>query len=377
MALMFSRIARNFIKNGYFPTDEDTISRILSALEVNTEHPIAIIDPCCGEGTALAEVAHHLTSQEASVTSYGIEYDEERAYHAKSILDQCIHADINDCGGGLRSFSLLWLNPPYGFLMGDSERSSSSGKRLEKEFAKRCFPMLQPGGIAIFIVPYSVLDKELSTIISRNLTNVTVHAAPEQQFKQVVVMGIKRARVGQPDKEIVNLLCQVQKNIYLHDGLWLEGFLSERVLPKRWSAKPYVVPAKNSTEMNLYTVHVDAKQLASEISKTPLMWKQFKTLFRSHTSSTRPPLRKLSDWHLALMLAAGQIAGVVTGQSGRVFLVKGDTHKTKSVRNETKVDPQSGSATLTRIETDRFVPMIRALDFTEGSEQYGRVFRIQ
>ncbi|PMR73989.1 hypothetical protein C1H69_15055 [Billgrantia endophytica] len=32
MALMFPRLARNFIKNGYFPTDEPTLERCLNAL---------------------------------------------------------------------------------------------------------------------------------------------------------------------------------------------------------------------------------------------------------------------------------------------------------------------------------------------------------
>ena len=28
MALMFPRLARNFVKNGYFPTDEPTLEKI-------------------------------------------------------------------------------------------------------------------------------------------------------------------------------------------------------------------------------------------------------------------------------------------------------------------------------------------------------------
>jgi len=53
MALMFSRLAHNFIKNGYFPTDAVTLERILAAIEPDGE-TLRIHDPCCGEGTALA-----------------------------------------------------------------------------------------------------------------------------------------------------------------------------------------------------------------------------------------------------------------------------------------------------------------------------------
>jgi hypothetical protein len=41
MALMFQRLARNFAKNGYFPTDEKTTEGILSRLvfDDNSIHP--------------------------------------------------------------------------------------------------------------------------------------------------------------------------------------------------------------------------------------------------------------------------------------------------------------------------------------------------
>ena len=168
MALMFSRLAHNFIKNGYFPTDEDTLSRVLTALSCSAKGPIKILDPCCGEATALAEVQHYLTELGGDVESFGIEYDEERAWHAKQILNRCIHADINDCNISLRSASLLWLNPPYGDLMGDSERSFNAKggrKRLEKEFCKRCFPLLMARGILVLIVPYIIIDEHLQHLV--------------------------------------------------------------------------------------------------------------------------------------------------------------------------------------------------------------------
>ena len=80
MALIFQRLARNFIKNGYFPTDELSLTRILSHIAPAEEHGlIRLLDPCCGEGTALAELAHHLkglgrpfTLQVLNMTSNGL-----------------------------------------------------------------------------------------------------------------------------------------------------------------------------------------------------------------------------------------------------------------------------------------------------------------
>ena len=76
-----------------------------------------IIDPCSGEGTALAECQHHLGSD--SVCSFAIEYNEERAWHSKILIDQCIHGDLQDCIIAQRQFGLLFLNPPYGDLVSD------------------------------------------------------------------------------------------------------------------------------------------------------------------------------------------------------------------------------------------------------------------
>ena len=49
MALMFQRLARNFVRNGYFPTDAETTARVLSALEP-AEGEMRLLDPCAGEG---------------------------------------------------------------------------------------------------------------------------------------------------------------------------------------------------------------------------------------------------------------------------------------------------------------------------------------
>ena len=83
MALMFQRLARNFIKNGYFPTNAETTRRVLSALQPGDTGEFRILDPCCGEGVALAECKHHLGADRTE--AFGVEYDEERAWHAKGI----------------------------------------------------------------------------------------------------------------------------------------------------------------------------------------------------------------------------------------------------------------------------------------------------
>ncbi len=89
MALMFPRLARNFARNGYFPTDEVTLERALQALAPAPSGRMRICDPCAGEGVALAEAAHILGRDK--VQALAVEYDRERADHARGLLDRVLH----------------------------------------------------------------------------------------------------------------------------------------------------------------------------------------------------------------------------------------------------------------------------------------------
>ena len=129
MALIFPRIAQNFIKNGYFPTDVPTLDRICSALDIGGS-AVRVADPCCGEGAALLHVCEHLQSCGAEVSSFGVDVDEERAWHAKTVLGTVAHADVHDVRITDRSMGLLFLNPPYGDLVGD--KRMENGNRMQR-----------------------------------------------------------------------------------------------------------------------------------------------------------------------------------------------------------------------------------------------------
>jgi hypothetical protein len=296
------------------------------------------------------------------VSTYAVELDKERAWHAKSVLDVVAHADVHEVRITDRSFGLLFLNPPYGDLIADHAGSGdrSQGRlRHEKLFAKRCFNLLQVGGILVLIVPFTVLDAELSTFIARHFERVSVHRAPEQQFRQCVVMGVKR-RPSHPDSKIVSRLVAFSKGE------------NHEVLPPVWSLEPYEVPAFKPGEDFAFTVvRLDAEQLEDEMNKglaKATLWPRFEQQIVPRLDDARPPLRAMTDWHLALALAAGQVSGVVTSATGRKLLVKGRTHKVKdtSVMTETSAD---GSIHETRVLTDRFVTTIRGIDLTPGPTQ--------
>lgn len=365
MSLMFQRLARNFIKNGYFPTDEVTLGRILQALDIDGRR-MRILDPCCGEGTALAEVQNHLKECGAVVESYGIEFDPERAWHSKQLLGMVAHSDVDDVFVSWKSQALLFLNPPYGNAVSDKAATGDRQKadRLEKAFFRRTLPWLQFGGVLVLIVPHYVLDKEFAASIARNFDQVKVYMAPEVQFKQCVVFGVRRQTDGM--------------NIKAQKALEACGRGEEtEVLPEAWRGEAYFVPESRAMDFRFTAQRIDSAQLEKELErlKPHTLWPQFQRHFNSGQDVVRRPLRALSPWHLALALAAGQISGVVESESGRKLLIKGDTFKARDLTT-TYEGSDDGSHSEIRTFTDKFVPSITAIDFTPG-DTYGSVVTVR
>nr|WP_260468763.1 class I SAM-dependent methyltransferase [Stutzerimonas stutzeri] len=368
MALMFPRLARNFAKNGYYPTDEATLERALSAL-LPSDGPMCILDPCAGEGVAIAEAAHALGRDQT--TAYAVEYDPERANHARQLVDHCLQGDLMDALIARQSFGLLWLNPPYGDLSKDANGNigyDGRGRaRLEKLFYQKTLPLLQYGGILVFIVPSYVLDPELVGWLTRHFTDLCIHRAVDTQFKQVVVFGRRirqRELVGDEVKSIRARLLQIG-----------QGELDVDELPAEWPLLPYIIPAASAEPEHFYRISMEPAQFAEEVQRLQGLWPSFETHLGAAQQSLRAPARALSHWHLALALAAGAISGVVQSKKGRVLAVKGDTHKQKTTSTEYR-ERDDGSIAETRILTDKFVPVIRAWDLSPGSATLGRIITI-
>lgn len=369
MALMFPRLARNFMKHGYYPTDPVTLERTLSAL-TPANGPMNIIDPCAGEGVAIAEAAHFLGRDQ--VSAYAVEYDAERAAHARTLVDHCLHADMMDTLISRQSFGLLWLNPPYGDLSKDSNGNTGyqgEGRaRLEKLFYQRCLPLLQYYGILVLIIPAYTLDQELTGWLLRHFAEVRLYRAAEIQFKQVVIFG---RRIRQRDSASGTTKSTRQ---YLQQiGL---GEIEAEVLPEQWQLAPYQIPAARTEVEDFFRPTIEPEQFAAEVKRLQGLWPMLDTHLGTAQQSLRAPARALSSWHLALALAAGAISGVVRSPTGKTLAVKGDTHKEKALSTE-HTEREDGSIAETRILTDRFVPVIRAWDLTPHAPTWGEVLTIR
>ncbi|MDR2788832.1 MAG: DUF6094 domain-containing protein [Candidatus Accumulibacter sp.] len=369
MALMFPRLARNFVKAGYFPTDEPTLERVLQAL-APANGSMNIIDPCAGEGVAIAETAHALGREQ--VKAHAVEYDAERAAHARKLVDHCLRGDLMDTIISRQSFGLLWLNPPYGDLSRDANGNLGyPGKgraRLEKLFYQKTLPLLQYGGILVFIVPSYVLDAELTGWLTHHYADLRVFRAVAETYRQVVILGIRRRQC-----DLAPADAKTARERLLAIGA---GDVEAEELPLEWPYPSYAVPMAQGAVEHFYRVSMEPEQFADEVFRLQGLWPQFETLLGAAQQSMRPPARALSHWHLALALAAGAISGVVRAKSGRVLALKGDTHKGKNTSIE-YTEQDDGSLSEVRILTDKFIPVIRAWELTPGSPRQGQLLTIR
>lgn len=374
MALMFSRLAHNHVKNGYFPTDEESVRRTSNLLCMPDKGHVRMLDPCCGEGTALADVRQLLTVERgcaAGAEALGIELDRERARHAKQILDRVIQADVHDVVVKPRSMGLLFLNPPYGFGVADqaAQRSlladAEKAERLERTFLRKTIPYLAYGGVLVYIIPHYALDDEIRGYLVRNFKDLRVFMAPERRFRQCIVIGT-RCRATHATKAALQPLIDAQAS---EEGA--------PMIPDSWELEPYVIPAlQPDQELDFHAVQIDAEQLGDELARysSSLLWEGLQAHFNQVGTACRPPLRDLTQWHLALALAAGQVVGKIQSASGRIFLIKGDTYKRKERKVSVEFD-EKGNASQTTVMLDRFVPVINAIEFTPD-ERRGQIVKI-
>ncbi|EAS1759752.1 class I SAM-dependent methyltransferase [Salmonella enterica] len=367
MALMFPRLARNFVRNGYYPTDEVTLERILALLTPDeTSGTLRILDPCAGEGVAVTEIACRLGKQ---AQAYAVEYDAERAAHCATMADVTLHSDLMDTIISPQSFSLLFLNPPYGDLVRDDEPDTNKkGRlRLEKQFYRRTVDNLMYNGILVLIIPFYTLDKEFSGWLAHRFTDIQVFSAATDQFKQIVIMG-RRIRAHQQCNDDSKIVFQTLMAIGHGDDI-------APPLPETKVAL-YTVPATRQPLKHFYRVTMEPVQLTKEIQRVQGLWPSFSGQLCVQTLPPRPPVRQLSHWHLALALAAGAITGVITSPTGRTLVVRGDTYKVKD-RKTTFTEDDDGNITETMTLTDRFIPAISAWDMTPESETFGELISIR
>ena len=300
-------------KGGFYPTPPRVTEMVASLMQARSttrgETTLRILDPCCGAGDALAQLAARIDRPDgAAVETYGVELHAERAREAEDRLDHVLGTDLFQTSIANGAFGLLYLNPPY-------DDDAGEEKRLEQTFLRHCTRYLAEHGLLVFVVPRRRLA-ESARYLASHYARLRCWAFPDPEreaFDQVVVTGTRKAEV-QYDQHAAVRLQEV-----------IEGNAEELTLQRYPS---YNAPATAGGEVLFATRTVDPVVAAAEARRSGLWVSAAVTdaLWPAEDPSTRPliPLRR---GHLAMLVAAGFLDNLQLESDGSRVLVKGRTSK--------------------------------------------------
>jgi len=280
------------LKLGYYPLARAEAQRIRNYLEFS-DLAASILDPCAGTGAALCSL-----SEGATVRRYGIELDAHRAEEAGRILDEVIHGSAFDTHAPVDSFSLLYLNPPYDFEIGEGKN-----QRMERLFLEHLGRWVRPGGVLVMVAPHDRVYDCRATLTPQ-FKDKTIYRLTEPEsitYKQVVVFGIRRTR---QERERMNDHDVNQANRKLND---LTRNYDEIPPLPGVADRRYLIPPSSAARLEYRGLPLD--QLEDLLAKSPA-WRQARRV----THAPKPefagrPLTSLHQGHVALLCTSGMMNG--------------------------------------------------------------------
>lgn len=307
-ARVIGRLMNN-VKMGYYPTDPENISHILRGIRFPEGVTTNLLDPCCGCGKALRQLA-----QGNNCYAYGVELDEGRAEEAQTRLHRVAFGSFFHSRISHEAFHAMFLNPPYLSVLNEHGGRS----RHEKRFLIESLCHLLYGGLLIYIVPYYRLTPDICRVLQDNFDDISVWRFTDSEFrkfKQVAVLGLRKRR-----------------EVETQDTTWLE----------RYATAPGSVPCVTEIEEERYALpgascevavfqgeRFNEKELEQQLSRSNSFARM---MSRSELDSgVKRPLLPLSISQIGLIGGSGMINGLI--ECDTPHIIKGRI--VKVVRTET------------------------------------------
>jgi hypothetical protein len=294
-----------------------------------------ILDPCAGEGTAVAQLASLLGCRPDNV--YAIELEEGRAATLKRNLPEArivAPASVFGCAMSFASLGMIWLNSPFDNHFG--------GDRVETEWMNFVKSWLAPGGVLCLVCPEDTVG-EWTTMrreLAKNFTDLSVTPFPEDKrtYEEVVVFGVKRPMP----------LAEYSAEYNRGEGRWERCQVGQdHVYPIPSCLPPRRFVKVEPTEADL--------QRALAVSPLSLRWKQPQT-----RNLPSPPLA-IGMGHLALLLASGHLDGTVTPPGGTPHAVRGTCRKKEYVSSKVTTENDDGDSTTKTVISEKIELVVRAV----------------
>ncbi len=318
-------------KGGYYPAAPEAVAVAFPhVLRGSLNSPIAICDPCCGEGEALKQWAEYLKCDSASV--YGIELELNRSETTRQLLPNSnILAPCSAFAVGCRTGSLgfIWCNPPFDVVTG-------GGMRQELKFLELVTPWLCMDGVMCFVCPEKVAwARPVVTHFLSHFVDVRVIPFPEGHRPYGEVVVIARKSVFDPAP---------------YD--WVdEVFRSHNY---GMQTPPLVIPSTKGPGSAFRKSLPSQAELDGLIKSSPL---HSLLTPRGEVPLASPPL-ELSKGHLALLLASGVLDGIVSPPDEPPHVVRGTARKVKYVADQRYDETKESTITTIRERIEMTVRVV-------------------
>lgn len=290
------------LKLGYYPLAAAEARRIRNYLAFSGE-PSSALDPCAGTGAALS-----IVTEGGAARRYGIELDAYRAEEARQVLDEVIQGSVFDSHAPVESYSLLYLNPPYDFEIGEGKNH-----RMERLFLEHVGRWVRPGGVLVMVIPHDRVY-DCRAILTPQFKDKAIYRLTEPEavaYKQVVVFGVRRTR---QERERLNDHAVNQGHWKLneltrrHEQIPALGDVPERV---------YAVPPGPPAHLEYRGLPLDT--IEDLLDSSPA-WRQAQRITHAPKAEfAGRPLTPLHKGHVGLLCTSGLLNGIFgSGQDRHV-----------------------------------------------------------
>ncbi len=277
------------LKLGFYPLPAKEAERIRVRLQYPEE--FAALDPCVGDGVAFSRL---LESTKAH--ALGIEIDAFRAEQAGKLGIQVIQANAMDVRCPAESLSLLYLNPPYDFEIGQQ-----GNKRLELVFLEHTWRWLKPKGVLVFVIPRPQL-KVCARLLAEQFTGFCLYRLTEPEcikYDQVAVLAIRRGRNA-----------HLEDAALLQTSGYLAGAATDADIPPLTDTADTVSPVPPSAPVVLTNRGIPLDQVEDLLLHSSAYRQASRVLIREPNNITGRPLTPLHGGHVSLLATAGMLNGV-------------------------------------------------------------------
>ncbi len=317
-------------KLGFYPLPVAEAERIRRFLRFPDQQSPAL-DPCIGDGVAFAKI-----TSDAQVLRFGIELDTYRAEKARSFETDLIQGNCFDVQCPVDSFSLIYLNPPYDFELGEQ-----NSRRMERLFLEHVYRWLKPGGVLVFVIPGTRIG-DCNVALSTHFRDVRVYQLTEPEsvrYKQVVVFGVRRTR---HERE------RLRDDDITRARQWYASLARD---PERLPPLPsepdrqYAVPPGDSVRMVYRGLSLD--EIEDLLQRSSAYRQAAPVLFAQEADISGRPLTPLHGGHVGLLCTAGMLNGIFGKGEARHVAVW------QSVKLVDRTEEEEDGATVVR-EKERF-----------------------